>query len=116
MSEPASKSSCALTSRLRFLPKWDKLLVAYQRRERVLPEPHRKIVICKNRDVLPTFLVDGMVGGTWDAPLRGRAVLTLTPLGTIVPKNRDEVEREGERLLAWPRPDSGRREVRWATS
>jgi hypothetical protein len=101
---------------VRFLPKWDNLLLAYQRRERVLPESSRKVVVRKNGDVLPTFLVDGMVAGTWDAPLRGRAVLTLTPLGAIAANDRDEVEREGERLLAWLRPDTDRREVRWATS
>lgn len=99
---------------IRFLPKWDNLLLAYDRRERVLPEPYRRIVIRKNGDVLPTFLVDGMVAGTWEAPLRGRAVLTLTALDRIRARERKEVEREGERLLAWLRPDTDRHEVRWA--
>src|SRR5438067_4680655 len=89
---------------VRFLPKWDNLLLAYQRRERVLPEHYRKTVIRKNGDVLPTFLIDGMVAGTWEAPLRGRAVLTLTPLQPIPQREGEEVEREGEQLLAWLRP------------
>lgn len=98
---------------VRFLPKWDNILLAHDRRERVLPEAYRKIVIRKNGDVLPTFLVDGMVAGTWDAPIRGKAVLTLTALEPIPSPWRLEVEREAERLLAWLRPDTDRREVRW---
>src|SRR6185437_4309742 len=56
---------------VRFLPKWDNVLLAYERRERILPDSYRRVVIRKNGDVLPTFLVDGVVAGTWDAPLRG---------------------------------------------
>jgi len=99
---------------VRFLPKWDNLLLAYDRRERVLPEAYRKTVIRKNGDVLPTVLVDGLVAGTWEAPLKGRAVLTLTALEPIPAGAREEVEAEGERLLAWLRPETDRREVRWS--
>jgi hypothetical protein len=99
---------------VRFLPKWDNLLLAYARRERVLPEVHRTIVIRKNGDVLPTFLVDGQVAGTWDAPLRGRAVLTLTALDLLAARDRAAVEEEGERLLQWLRPETDRHVIRWA--
>jgi hypothetical protein len=98
---------------VRFPPKWDSLLFAYERRERVLPEPYRRIVIRKNGDVLPTFLVDGVVAGTWEAPLRGRALLTLTSLESIAAPQRAEIVEEGKRLLTWLRPDSDRRELRW---
>ncbi len=99
---------------VRFLPKWDNLLLAYARRERVLPERYRKIVIRKNGDVLPTFLVDGLIAGTWEAPLRGPAVLTLSPLEPLSDDNRAEIEHEGERLLTWLRPDTDRRAITWA--
>lgn len=98
---------------IRFLPKWDNLLLAYARRERVLPEAYRKIVIRKNGDVLPTFLVDGSVAGTWDAPLKGRAMLTMSPLQPLKVRVRKDVEREAESLLAWLRPDTDKRELRW---
>jgi hypothetical protein len=101
---------------VRFLPKWDNLLLAYERRQRVLPEAYRKIVIRKNGDVLSTFLVDGFVAGTWEATLRGPAALTLTPLDAVSAHGGREVEEEAERLLAWMRPDTDRREIRWATS
>lgn len=99
---------------VRFLPKWDNLLLAHTRRERVLPDPLRRVVIAKNGDVAPTFLVDGTVAGTWAAPLRGPAVLTLTPLTTVPRKVRTEVGAEAERLLAWLRPDAATRDVRWS--
>jgi hypothetical protein len=99
---------------VRFLPKWDSLLLAHARRQRILPETYRKRVIAKNGDVTSTFLVDGMVAGTWEVTLRGRAVLTLTALGRIAARSRREVEAEGHRLLAWLRPEAESPEVRWA--
>ena len=50
---------------VRFLPKWDNVLLAFADRTRVLPEEYRKTVIAKNGDVAQTFLVDGVVAGTW---------------------------------------------------
>lgn len=50
---------------VRFLPKWDNVLLAHFDRTRVLPGPYRKRVIKMNRDVAQTFLVDGFVAGTW---------------------------------------------------
>jgi len=79
----------------------------------VLPDAIRKTVIRKNGDVLPTFLVDGVVAGAWAAPLKGRAVMSLTPFVSLPVKNRKAVEREAELLLAWLRPDSSPREVVW---
>lgn len=110
----APRPDAAIPAPIRFLPKWDNVLLAYDRRERVLPEPFRKVVIRKNGDVLPTFLIDGVVAGTWDAPLRGRAAMTLTPLAPIAPLDRAFICDEGERLLTWLRPDAAQRTVRWS--
>jgi len=109
----APRSESDIPAPVRFLPKWDNLLLAYARRERVLPEPYRKIVIRKNGDVLPTFLVDGLVAGTWEAPLRGPAVLTLSPLAPIADDDRAEIEHEGEQLHTWLRPDTDSRAIKW---
>jgi len=87
---------------VRFLPKWDNLLLAYARRERVLPAAYRATVIRKNGDVLPTFLVDGFVAGTWEAGLaKGRATVTLSPFGELRPAVRRDLEAEAERLAAF---------------
>ena len=109
----APRPDASAPAPVRFLPKWDNLLLAYDRRERVLPETLRKTVIRKNGDVLPTFLVDGMVAGAWDARLRGRAVMNLEPFVSISARERREVEREAESLLAWLRPDAANTEVSW---
>src|SRR6266581_8010345 len=58
---------------VRFLPKWDNLLLAFADRTRVLPERYRKTVIRMNGDVAQTFLVDGFVAGTWHVK-NGRVV------------------------------------------
>jgi hypothetical protein len=109
----APRPDAAVAAPVRFLPKWDNLLLAYDRRERVLPEAIRKTVIRKNGDVLPTFLVDGVVAGAWEAPLKGRAVMSLSPFASLPVKPRKAVEREAKILRAWLRPDSSPREVVW---
>ena len=57
---------------VRFLPKWDNTLLAHADRRRVLPEELRKTVIAKNGDVTQTFLVDGVVAGSWSADKKGK--------------------------------------------
>jgi hypothetical protein len=109
----APRPDAAVAAPVRFLPKWDNLLLAYDRRERVLPEPLRKTVIRKNGDVLSTFLVDGMVAGAWEAALRGRAAMKLQAFAAISAKQRRAVEREAQSLLSWLRPDSTGGEVTW---
>ena len=83
-------------------------------RGRVLADPLHKVAIRTYGDVLPTFLVDVLVAGASQVPLRGRAALTHRPLEALTSAARAEVEPEGERPLAWLRPDSERRELRCA--
>jgi hypothetical protein len=109
----APRPDADVPSPVRFLPKWDNLLLAYDHRERVLPETLRKTVIRKNGDVLPTFLVDGMVAGAWEAPLRGRATMSLEAFTSLSATRRRAVESEAERLHAWLRPDAASREISW---
>lgn len=101
---------------VRFLSKWDNLLLAHARRERVLPKGLQTTVIRRNGDVLPTFLVDGFVAGTWEAALRGPARMSLTPLVALGARARREVEAEAAGLLDWLRPDAGSRTVAWQTA
>lgn len=87
----------------RLLARWDSLLLAYgtAHRSRVLPPAHQATVITRNADVLPTFLVDGMVAGTW-LPRRdrgGAARIELRPFGRLKAADRDALEAEADRLL-----------------
>jgi hypothetical protein len=93
----------------RFLPKWDSTLLAYTpvERVRILPERHRATVIIKNGDIAQTFLVDGMVAGTWAVERTGSAaVMALAPLGRLARADKAALLEEGERLARFIVPDA----------
>jgi hypothetical protein len=85
---------------VRFLPKWDNVLLAWADRTRVLPEEYRKTVIRMNGDVAQTFLVDGFVAGLWRED-EGRVV--VEPFARLPRAARLEVEEEAARLEAFLR-------------
>jgi len=80
---------------VRFLPKWDNVLLAHHDRTRVLPEPYRKRVIKMNGDVAQTFLVDGFVAGVWSVE-EGR--VAIEPFAKLSRANRRAVDDERERV------------------
>jgi len=80
---------------VRFLPKWDNVLLAWADRTRVLPEQHRKRVIGMNGDVAQTFLVDGFVAGTWRVE-KGRVM--LEPFSRLPRAVQRELQDEAGRL------------------
>ena len=83
---------------VRFLPKWDNMLLAWADRTRILPERYRKKVIRMNGDVAQTFLVDGFVAGTWRAD-DGRVV--LEPFTKLPGSAQRELKAEARRLEAF---------------
>jgi hypothetical protein len=83
---------------VRFLPKWDNVLLAWADRTRVLPDQYRKTVIKPNGDVAQSFLVDGFVAGIWRVD-DGRVV--LEPFEPLSPAARGDVEDEARRLEAF---------------
>jgi len=83
---------------VRFLPKWDNVLLAWADRTRILPERHRRTVIGANGDVAQTFLVDGFVAGTWRV-VDDRVV--VEPFARLERAVRSEVEDEASRLEAF---------------
>jgi hypothetical protein len=92
---------------VRFLPKWDHALLAYDDRTRILPKELQPTVIRKNGDVLPTFIVDGVVAGMWDIERkRDRATLVLQPFAPLPRKAKGELRAEGERLVRWIEDDA----------
>src|SRR5205807_4485614 len=80
---------------VRFLPKWDNVLLAFADRTRVLPEQYRKRIIGMNGDVAQTFLVDGLVAGTWRFE-NGRVI--TEPFGSLSRPAQRELKDEAERL------------------
>ena len=83
---------------VRFLPKWDNVLLAFADRTRVLPEAYRKTVIGVNGDVAQTFLVDGFVAGIWR--VEGGRVVT-EPFAKLSRPVQRELEDEAGRLEAF---------------
>jgi Winged helix DNA-binding domain len=90
----------AMPAPVRFLPKWDNVLLSFADRTRVLPEPYRRVVIKSNGDVAQTFLVDGFVAGTWRVE-DGRVV--AEPFAPLPASTTREVAGEAERLEAFLR-------------
>jgi uncharacterized protein YcaQ len=85
---------------VRFLPKWDNVLLAFADRRRVISDEHRREVIGKNGDVAATFLVDGFVAGVWRVESGRVRVEPFSPLPRVW---RREVAEEADRLEAWLR-------------
>jgi len=83
---------------VRFLPKWDNVLLAFKDRTRILPEPYRRKVIGQNGDVAQTFLVDGFVAGMWRVD-KGR--VKLEPLARLSRTAQRELKDEAARLEAF---------------
>jgi len=83
---------------VRFLPKWDNVLLAFADRTRVLPEQYRRTVIRMNGDVAQTFLIDGFVAGMWRVE-DGRVL--SEPFTALSRSVRRELEDEAGRLEAF---------------
>jgi hypothetical protein len=81
---------------VRFLPTWDATLLGHARRCGVLPEEQRtRIFPAKYPQSFPTFLVDGVVAGTWKYAGDQIELAPFAPLANTV---RAELEAEAEGL------------------
>lgn len=99
---------------VRFLPDYDNLLLGHADRTRVISNEHRPRVATKNLRILPTFLVDGWVHGTWKVERKGRkATVTLEPFGNLGAKVKRELEREADQLLRFVEEDAATFAVSW---
>jgi hypothetical protein len=87
----------------RLLAAFDSVLLAYAtgRRARILPDAHRDAVYERaNLRIRPTFLIDGLVAGTWSIEVRRReALLTLRALQRLPRSERAALVQEAERLV-----------------
>jgi hypothetical protein len=83
---------------VRFLPVWDATLLVHARRTAILPEEYRPLLFStKNPASASTFLVDGVVAGTW-RHREGR--VELEPFRPLRRGIKRELEEEAERLAA----------------
>jgi Winged helix DNA-binding domain len=91
----------------RFLPAFDNLLLAHADRSRVLADEHKKLAFASGLRVEPTFLVDGMVAGTWKvARKKAAASLTVTPFAALAKADRRALTAEADALVRFLEPDA----------
>ncbi|HEX8646103.1 MAG TPA: winged helix DNA-binding domain-containing protein [Thermoleophilaceae bacterium] len=83
----------------RLLPDYDNLVLAYRDRSRFVPEEHRKAIFRPAGVVRATFLVDGVVAGTWSRDRDGS--VALEPFGRIAKRDRIALDEEVERMREW---------------
>ncbi len=101
---------------VRFLPAFDNILLAHDDRSRIIADEHRPRVVTKNLRVHPTFLVDGLVAGTWKAERkRATAILRLAPFAPLSAGATEALAAEGDALLQFLEPDAAAREVAFGT-
>jgi hypothetical protein len=93
----APRPDAEVRAPVRFLPRFDNLLLSHKDRTRVLPDEFRHAVI-DGGWVKSTFLVDGVVAGTWEAEGERVRIEPFAPLPRTV---RREVGDEAARLEGW---------------
>jgi hypothetical protein len=93
---------------VRFLPEFDNLLLSHADRTRVLPDAYRRLVLgAKNGRIPATFLVDGVVAGTWRTDRKKDvATLTLSPFAGLGKGTAIDLEAEGGALLRFIEQDA----------
>jgi Winged helix DNA-binding domain len=108
----APRPAADVAAPVRFLPEFDNLVLAHDDRSRVIADEHRPLVTTKNLRVKATFLVDGVVAGTWTIAVKRKvATLTLTPFHPLPKRAAKQLEAEGEALLGFAEPEAKSGEV-----
>ena len=101
------RPSADVEAPIRFLPRYDELLIGYEHRERVIAKEHRPAVYSKNAIVEAVFLVDGFAAGTWAlATTKVDAVVRIQPFGTLTRAERAAAIAEGEAVARFMAPDA----------
>ncbi len=92
---------------VRYLPEFDNLVLAHDDRSRLIADEHRPLVTTKNLRVRATFLVDGVVAGTWAIEVRRKlATLRLAPFGALPRAAVKALTDEGEALVRFAEPEA----------
>jgi len=103
----AARPSSEMDAPVRFLPRYDELLIAYQHRDRVIAPAHRQAIYSKNGIVEAVVLVDGFAAGTWGlVRAKNEAVLRVSAFARLAARERVAVDAEGDALLQFLAPDA----------
>ena len=97
----------------RFLPEFDNLVLAHADRSRLISDADRPKIFYPNLAIPPTFLVDGIVSGTWKIVRKGKAAtLSISPFGSLTKSSRAELLDEAERLVRFVEEEATSHQVR----
>ncbi|MEK7832824.1 MAG: winged helix DNA-binding domain-containing protein [Acidobacteriota bacterium] len=100
---------------IRFLPEFDNLLLAHNKRHRIVADEHRSRVYLPALRVAATILIDGFVGGVWKIEkTKTTAALVIEPFDKLAKKDRAVLVEEGELLVRFIEPTARSVEVRFA--
>lgn len=83
---------------VRLLPDFDNAILGHADRSRIIDDKDRAKVVTKNLRILPTFLVDGRVAGTWSFEKKN---VKLEPFGKLRGADRAALEEEAEALMSF---------------
>lgn len=91
----------------RFLPEYDNLLLSHADRSRVNDGGYPVPLFPGNGGAMGFLLVDGFYRGTWKIHrAKENATLHVTPFAPLALSERNTVEEEGMRLLAFAAPEA----------
>jgi hypothetical protein len=103
----APRPNADVKAPVRFLPRYDELLIGYEHRDRVIAATHRPAVYSKNAIIEAVFLVDGLAAGTWSLETtRADAVLRIRPFRTLARGDRAAALTEGKKLARFMAPEA----------
>ena len=96
---------------VRFLPQYDNLLLGHADRSRIVPDGARALALSPLW--VGSFLVDGMVGGTWRIEDAGkqRSTIQVAPREPLAGWDRQRLEAEADRLVGFLRPGAATYDV-----
>ncbi len=86
---------------IRFLPRFDNLVLSHDDRRRVISDEHRALVI-EGGEVRATFLVDGFVAGIWTLERGPRAARAVRRPPRAVARESSPRRRRGSRPSSRP--------------
>jgi Winged helix DNA-binding domain len=100
---------------VRLVAEFDNLTLSHADRSRVIGKAARERVFTRNAVIPGLVLVDGFVAGAWKRTASRTAdSLAIEMLGPVSGPDRDAIEAEAGRLLAFAGPEGARHEIRYA--
>ena len=98
----------------RFLPEYDNVFLSHADRSRIVASERRKRLATANGVGPGTFLIDGVISGTWRIKQDSTAaILHLDPLEPVSALDRNALAEEGMRMLAFAAAEAGTHDIQF---